>query len=90
MDTLLISCLQVTIKHNIGFQDFKLFTEWLGCYNDLRPIDRELVPELVTYLMRNRSVGIEVFKSYLLCDIITTVATKQIQERLLCKLLIQE
>ena len=87
MEPLLINSLYIAVRYSLGFQDFKMLTEWLGVYDDISNNKRELLPALVIELMRNKANGSEVFKSYLLLDLIQTVANKQIQERLLCKIL---
>lgn len=47
------------LANNISFQDYKLFAEWLGCYNYILPAQRitipKLIPAIAIYLNSNIS-----------------------------------
>jgi hypothetical protein len=34
------------LRHGINFSDYRLFSEWLGCYEYILPAHRGLIPEL--------------------------------------------
>lgn len=81
------------IEHNMSFQDYRLVTEWLGCFQYVLPDDRNLlggvVSELAERLIRNlrkngwvKSKSI-VFGMYLQADLIETTLTIEEQKELM-------
>lgn len=74
----------VAIKYSIPFQEFKQLSEWLDCYEYRLPADRVLNSELVLHAAsENIKAPVDVFKMWLVSDILYTCFSYGSQERML-------
>lgn len=77
------SCAVVAIRSNMGFEDFRLLTSWLDCYQYIYPGDRKLVMADQLLSTQNVQHASEIFKAWLLADLIECTLTTGQQNRIL-------
>jgi hypothetical protein len=78
------------------FDDFKNFTEWLGCYDSIYPMYRDIDFDLLAYLVKgcaqlknNKTKATKVFQAWVLSDLIETVLNIR-QQRILLQILMEK
>jgi hypothetical protein len=91
-EKLLIHCVAMAIRNKTSFVEFKILTEWLGCYAYVIPMYRTLDFSILSYLVdgvaqaNGEARSSKVFQAWLLADIVETVLTER-QQHLLYKIL---
>lgn len=75
----------ISIKYQISFQDYRLLGEWLGCYQYVKPADRILLGDIAHELLMHAQVqrAKDVMKVWLLCDLIESTLTLDEQRKIL-------
>lgn len=81
----LIACLAVpAIKAHMSFNDFRTLTEYFGVYNFIPLHDRTVSFDMLAYLTKGAAGGQrsarEIFKAWLIADLVETCLTEAQQD----------